>query len=406
MRNDNTISKTSNVLLVLGQPDASHDQLAHVIDHFCGRVIGSLAELDESSPKHLTICGDLGLLPHVPKGSRVIRELSSNIPSGDSAPTAIGVGRVPLLVHDVGVFYRRFFDQENLFERIQSEHQFQQLTESTKQSKALRTGIYLTDVTRELDRERRELLHFRLLRCSSNLTGPTDNFRDTDRMIMGALNTAAGEVFAQEACLNHVLAQIYTNTRDADERGRERKAKISAHSDKTKDMREEGLIAFCTFYDSAGFQHLKPSSADPYDWCHGRTSGLTRLHFKRKSTVEEDPTQVAEFSVTLYPNSVFIIPLSTNRLYTHAIRPSLLNVDRIPTRMGYVARCSQAEALFMDGQTYLKKDGALVKLESMTRETLADLRRSYYQENSTDAVVRYGEVHFSMNAGDYQKPIH
>ena len=276
---------------------------------------------------------------------------------------------------------------------------FQDLTESTKKSKALRTGIYLTDVTREVEDGEREVLNFRLLRCSSNLTGPTDNLRETDRMIMDAINAAAGEVFEQETSLNHVLAQIYENTKDDDERGRERKAKISAHSDKTKDMRADGLIAFCTFYDQEGFEHLEPSGVDPHDWCFKKTSGLTRLHFKLKPTAEGSGL-VEEFAVTLYPNSLFIIPLSTNRLYTHAIRPSLLNVDRIPTRMGYVVRSSSAEARFMDGRTYLVEDGALIPLEPMTHDALTGLRRSYYEENRTADEIAYGEVRFSMNEGD------
>jgi hypothetical protein len=41
----------------------------------------------------------------------------------------------------------------------------------------------------------------------------------------------------------------------------------------------------------------------------------------------------------------------------------------------------------------------------MTRERLAALRDSYYKENATADEVAYGEVRFSMNQGDYQKPI-
>ena len=65
---------------------------------------------------------------------------------------------------------------------------------------------------------------------------------------------------------------------------------------------------------------------DPHDWRYKKNTGLTRLRFVLKPGVEQ-PGLVPEFSVTLYPNSVLMIPLSTNRLYTHAIRPSALNVD-------------------------------------------------------------------------------
>ncbi|CAN0540007.1 unnamed protein product, partial [Laminaria digitata] len=351
----------------------------------------------------LYLCGDLGALEEDMPRARVIREHSVGFE--DRGFEVIGVGQVPLLVHGVGVLFPRFFEEEDLFHRLETEHVFQNLTESTKKSSALRTGIYLTDITREVAADGGEVLHHRLLRCSSNLTGPTDNFRDTDRMIMSAINDAASAVFEDETSLNHVLAQIYRNTKDTGDRPRERKAKIGAHSDKTKDMREDGLIAFCTFYDTSDFEGLKPSESDPYDWCYKKNSGLTRLLFKLKKDVEDDDL-IEEFSVTLYPNSVFIIPLSTNRLYTHEIRPSMLNVDMIPTRMGYVARSSSAEALFKDGKVYLKDGEALIELAPMTRETLSRLRDSYYKENRTADEIAYGEVHFSMNSGDYKKPIY
>jgi len=205
--------------------------------------------------------------------------------------------------------------------------------------------------------------------------------------------------------LNHVLAQIYLNKKVTGVKTKETKAKIKAHSDKTKDMLDEGLIAFCTFYDSSNFEQLKPSTSDRFDWCYKNTSGLTRLHFKLKKSVQDDAL-AKEFSIVLYPNSVFMIPLSTNRLYTHEIRPSMLNIDRIPTRMGYVVRSSKAEALYMDNQTYLKENGELVTLEDINEESMIDLKSSYYEENKTEHIVEYGKVHFSMNLGDYQKPIH
>src|SRR6476661_371128 len=114
-------------------------------------------------------------------------------------------GRVPVHVHGVGVYYRRFFDPGfDHFNRICAEHEFQALTESTKPGTAHRTGIYLTPVEQDDDG-----LHFRLLRCSTNLSGPTENFRATDLRIVDALNQEAGFIFENHAPLNHVLAQIY-----------------------------------------------------------------------------------------------------------------------------------------------------------------------------------------------------
>jgi len=41
----------------------------------------------------------------------------------------------------------------------------------------------------------------------------------------------------------------------------------------------------------------------------------------------------------------------------------------------------------------------------MTPEMQAELRNSYYEENMTENKVNYKTTHFSMNLGDYEKPI-
>ena len=133
-------------------------------------------------------------------------------------------------------------------------------------------------------------------------------------------------------------------------------------------------------------------------------TGLTKLHFKLKSTVMNE-NLAKEFSVTLYPNSAFLIPLSTNRLYTHEIKPSMLNVEKIPVRMGYVVRCSNVEAQFINNETFIKENGNFIKLEPMTSESIKNLKTAYIEENKTENLVEYGKVHFSMNLGDYEKPI-
>src|SRR5262245_45504487 len=82
----------------------------------------------------------------------------------------------PVRVHGVAVYSRRFFEMGvDFFSAICSDHTFQSLTESTKPGTAHRTGMYPTPVTRARDE-----LHFRLLRCSTNLSGPTENFSATD----------------------------------------------------------------------------------------------------------------------------------------------------------------------------------------------------------------------------------
>jgi len=90
---------------------------------------------------------------------------------------------------------------------INSQHKFQELTESNKEGISYRSGIYLSNVEKK-----GEDYHFNLLRCSTNLKGPTDNFRETDIEIINKVNKTAEIYFENGAKLNHVLAQVYQNS--------------------------------------------------------------------------------------------------------------------------------------------------------------------------------------------------
>ncbi|WP_445721938.1 hypothetical protein [Flavobacterium sp.] len=409
MNSENSISKDKNILLDLTNGNNESKDYKYLINHFCGTIVTTISEIQiPVKDKKIYVCGDIDQLENgnTPLDLYVIKEISIHYEKSNKENIhLITLGKVPILISNSGVYFRRFFDDNECFNKIKSEHEFQHLTESNKDSKALRKGIYLSEIVKENAENDNEKLHFNLLRCSSNLTGPTDNFRETDTAIITTLNDEIKYLFEKETKLNHVLVQIYENKMKTDANTKQVKSKIKAHSDKTKDMPKEGLIVFCTFYDKTNFDQLKPSETDKFDWVYKQTSGLTRLYFKLKNTVD-DPSLEKEFSVTLYPNSVFLIPLSTNRLYTHEIKPSVLNVDQIPIRMGYVIRCSNLEAVYMNNQTYIKENGKLIQLESMTSETMENLRNSYYEENKTEKKVDYGKVHFSMNSGDYEKPIY
>lgn len=399
------IEDTSNILVA---PSVLHDDES--IRNFFGSVITpedlASGPPDVTAQKTVYLCGDIsGISGHQLRAAArvfVVRELSHGYheDAGDSPWVRIGLGRVPLRVHGVGVYYRRFFGLDvDHFEGIRAEHEFQSLTESTKPGTAHRSGIYLTPVTRDGDE-----LHFRLLRCSTNLSGPTESFRPTDTRIVEALNREAGTVFRKQASLNHVLAQVYRNTLATAER-KQSKAKISAHADKTKDMPVNGIMAFCTFYDR--LEKLQPLTEDAFDYGVKGVSGLTRLRFRLKEQTEgrDGVALPSQFTVTLYPGSVFFMPLSTNRLYTHEIRPASLDAGLLPTRLGYVVRCSSAEAVHKDGHTFLKVAGGLVKLGPPTPDGMDELRRLYAEENRTSSFIDYGdEFLFSMNSGDYDAP--
>ena len=348
------------------------------------------------SGKTLYLTGDVARLGGRLEGAArvfAVEGLASN--HGSIEP--VHLGRLPVRVGDVGVYYRRFFDDRDTFRRICSEHTFQSLTESSKPSRAHRTGIYLTPVSQHGDE-----LRFHLLRCSTNLSGPTENFCATDRLIVEALNEEAEVIFRGGAPLNHVLAQQYPG-RKASTGHKQTKAKISAHADKTKDMPKNGIMAFCTFYDGLGA--LSPLPGDPFDHGYKRRSGLTRLHFRLKDPSRQSAGLRLEFSLTLYPGSVFFMPLSTNRLYTHEIQASVLDVDMLPTRLGYVVRCSKTQAVHAQGRTFLELDGQRVPLEPPTEAGMDALRELYARENRSDDFVDYGDrFRFSMNEGDYRAP--
>lgn len=439
------ITKDKNLLICHADIDLSKIdavEFHYVKEHFCGTVYANYSAMFLPQAKgDLFLCGDISKLPaHVwsvdaVKKPYVIKELSYNY--GDCDFERVSCSQVPIIINDVGVYYRQMFNtDEDLFNSIKYEHVFQDLTESTKPNNAFRKGLYLSKVEKYGDN-----LKFNLLRCSSNLSGPTENFQNTDRYIIQDVNIASQTVFDKPAALNHVLAQVYTNYKPHwftvwvytlvnyiwlllfkrnYYKPTEKKAKIKSHSDKTKDMPRNGLIAFCTFYDSFSDNTfydtrlgLKRSKTDKYDWCYKDTSALTVLHFKLKPADkrtqpldESVAALVKEFSITLYPNSVFIIPLWTNRLYTHEIRPSVLSVDNIPTRLGYVIRCSDTKALFTNATTHIMaKDGSLTPLKAITPQDATAIRELYLKENLTDEVIEYDDTYFSMNSGDYKKPI-
>ncbi|WP_030239130.1 hypothetical protein [Streptomyces sp. NRRL S-350] len=397
------IEDTGNVLVA---PSTLHDDDA--VRDFFGTTI--TPEALASAPPDLAhrtvyLCGDVSGLSgrQLRSAARVfvVRELSRGYHGDADRPwTVVDRGRVPVRVHGVGVYYRRFFDLgDDHFGRIRAEHAFQSLTESTKPGTAHRSGIYLTPVTRHGDE-----LRFRLLRCSTNLSGPTENFGPTDTRIVADLNREAAAVFRHHAPLNHVLAQTYHNT--AATAGRKQsKARIAAHADKTKDMPANGIMAFCTFYDR--LDELQPLAEDAFDYGVKGASGLTRLRFRLKEPVGErgGGALPQQFELTLYPGSVFFMPLSTNRLYTHEIRPSMVDAELLPTRLGYVVRCSDTEAVHKDGRTFLDVAGDLVELGPPTPAGMDELRRLYAEENRTSSAIDYGDrFRFSMNSGDYLAP--
>ena len=223
---ENQISKDKNILIILNKDVERHTELQYLMDHFCGSVTNHLSEIKNiQSDIKIYACGDFSNIEISDVEFNIIKDLSLNYENFLSQKTQlISLGEVPIIISNAGVYFRNLFPENDYFNKIKSEHEFQYLTESTKDSKAFRTGIYLTEILKETENNT-EVFNFHLLRCSSNFTGPTDNFRETDHFIIHKLNECVKYVFEKDVKLNHVLAQIYENTQKTEHSQKEIKAK-------------------------------------------------------------------------------------------------------------------------------------------------------------------------------------
>lgn len=302
--------------------------------------------------------------------------------------------------HNVGFLFPEYFDASvDHFQRFLDAHQPQDLTESDKPGVSFRKGVYICGGGDE-----QQAGVFKLLRCSTNLSGPTERAGAFDRAILAQVNATARELFGASAAeLNHVLAQIYYTHRTAD--NKERRARISRHADKTKDMPDNGLMCFCTFYDRATLEGNKKLRRVGHDVLYKTTSALNLLRFTLKDDVVDRPDLPRQFDVPLYPNSAFFISLETNRLFQHETVPPNIAVEDTPIRLGYVVRCSKQDAKFADGRMLIRApDGGWVPLEAPTPDGVCALKELYKRENLTSDRIEYPFFPFSLNQGDYLEP--
>jgi hypothetical protein len=159
-------------------------------------------------------------------------------------------------------------------------------------------------------------------------------------------------------------------------------------------MPDNGYIVFCTFYNSLLFKKGTYNDEIMYK----KTSALTILRFVHKTTKTIT-------NIPLYQNSALFIDLNTNANYTHEIVPPNLSSTDVPTRLGYVVRCSKQNAKYTD-KTYIKSpNGEYVSLTEPTPEVITQLKKIYRDENMNSERPQYPFFDFSLNTGDYRKPI-
>ena len=206
--------------------------------------------------------------------------------------------------------------------------------------------------------------------------------------------------------------------------GKDRKARIAKHSDKTKDMPKNGLIVFCTFYEgyvNGQFTGKKYDKTMTGDFMYKGNSVLTKLVFKLKPDVSAEIKEKYPdtHTVKLYPNSVLFTDLEINRLYTHEISPPVLHSGDIPVRLGYVVRSSNVLARHdvINCNVHIRENirekvedvSSVEKIEwtllnKPTVDGIAALKKQYAEENFTSIPMKYNPVDFSLNDGDYLKP--
>jgi len=388
-------AKLLNPTLYENKIETSHMLIEHpdFVGDFCGKVVKSLNEVSDKPHFILYFTGDcntLDLKQFKYLTVYVIQELSENI---QDIHDVVTVGQVPLNVHGMGVFFPRFFNEE-YFDVLQEQHTFQPLTESNKCDMAYRKGLYISHVYENGKK-------FSLLRCSTNFEGPTEQFQEADIEILKQVNRIANLMYTRPIRLNHVLAQLYINTGP-------KKARIKSHADKTKDMPKDAVFAFCTFYDTSAQNKGKNIIQHGYDRCYKNHSMtiFTKLRFKLKETARSACASndlMKQFELVLYPNSLFLMNLHTNRLYTHEIIPSSCEVQHVPTRIGYVIRCSHTDAIYCEEDQKVYVQGNELKMaDSKEREYIKSL---YMDENTSHYVIDYPGLFFTLNQGDLIKPV-
>ena len=293
----------------------------------------------------------------------------------------------------IGMLWPKFIDnQEEILSQMNNVHTFHPLTESNSQDLSFRTGYYTSEVTECINEKNESELWFNLLRCSTNFRNAgTHSFTKIDRELMSMVNKIREEYYPGTAELNHGLVQKYVNKQGET---KVNKAVISRHSDKTKDMPENFVIAFLSFYESNNNNNNNNYIDDNL---------LSRLRFRSKTDRSKYEDMI------FYPGSLLIIPASTNDKYTHEIKASKALIDDLPTRVSYTMRSSDQLAVFneSDNKTYiLDQNKNKVLLEVPNEKQFKKIKDLYKDQNMKIGNPDYSEVkRYSVNDGDFVKPI-
>src|SRR5437867_3821110 len=120
---ENKLISNKHILLV-GKIDQNDEDLEYVKNNFCGIVCSSLDEI--SLDTIIYLAGEIDLPDiNLPDNNTILIIKEYSHPKYDKYPH-VSMGELPININNVGVFFRKFFDNEDYFERINTEHEFQQ----------------------------------------------------------------------------------------------------------------------------------------------------------------------------------------------------------------------------------------------------------------------------------------
>ncbi len=121
---ENKLHLTKHILLCIeNHIDKSHsDEINYIKENFCGRVITKVNDINSIDQDTIIyVMEDIEQVLNNIENEKlfyVIKELSHNYDNVLEKINIINLGQVPINIHNVGVFFRNFFDDKNYFDSL------------------------------------------------------------------------------------------------------------------------------------------------------------------------------------------------------------------------------------------------------------------------------------------------